>query len=62
MSEQGDYVQAVSAYYRYLNLMREQLDLEAIGKGATGETIGDGVPRDLSGHPYEPLSWPNIAC
>ncbi len=50
-----DWRTAYTEYMRLLNILRE------IGTGQrarpTGHYTGDGVPRDLSGRPYEPLDW-----
>lgn len=55
------YQRNVRNYYRYLNWMRRQQDLNLTGQAWDGSYEGDGIPRDLSGKEYEPLSWPGIS-
>lgn len=48
------------AYYRYLRRLR-QAQADALGGiESRGEYWGDGVPRTVSGKPYEPLEWKGV--
>lgn len=45
--------------HRLINARRAYVDA-VMFDGAPelrGEYTGDGVPRDLGGHPFEPLDW-----
>lgn len=57
---QTRYQRDVANYYGYLNWMRRQQDLEAMGIAWDGAYTTDGIPRDLSGKPFEPLDWTSI--
>lgn len=46
------------AYYKWLNHVRDAQDDALNGIEPDGHYTGDGVPRDASGHEYEPLDWP----
>ena len=52
------YLRAVADYRRYLNLLRwmQDNDMEP-----TGFYMGDGIPRDFAGHPFEPLDWKGVS-
>lgn len=45
-------------FYRFLNHLRDAEDAALDGYEPTGEFVGDGLPRDQGGHPFEPLDWP----
>jgi hypothetical protein len=44
-------------FYNWLHHVREAEDAALDGIEPDGHYEGDGVPRDASGHEYEPLSW-----
>ena len=48
------------AYYRYLRRMRQAQSDALEGIESHGEYWGDGVPRTVSGKPYEPLEWKGV--
>ncbi|MEE8736904.1 hypothetical protein [Bifidobacterium subtile] len=45
-------------FYRFLNHLRATADAALDGIEPDGSYVGDGVPRDQGGHPFEPLDWP----
>jgi hypothetical protein len=47
-------------FYRWLKHVRDAEDAALAGREPDGSYYGDGVPRDQSGHEYEPLSWKGI--
>lgn len=52
----------LARYYRYLRWLRRTQAAELRGYRPRGEHTGDGIPRDLAGRPFEPLSsWEGVA-
>lgn len=49
------------AYYRYLHRLRQAQSDALGGIESRGEYWGDGVPRTVSGKPYEPLEWKGVS-
>ncbi|WP_133119402.1 hypothetical protein [Bifidobacterium scaligerum] len=55
-------VEALGRYYSYLRQLNQTQALLLAGYQPRGEHTGDGVPRDLSGRPFEPLSsWRGVS-
>lgn len=51
----SSYSIAVSDFYRLLNFRRQVA--AGVLPEPNGFYYGDGVARDFSGHPFEPLEW-----
>ena len=48
----------IADFHRLLNYRRRVADGEL--PEPNGHYTGDGIPRDFSGRPYEPLSWGHV--